>query len=400
MSTMSGWFVLACATCCMVIISIYQYSWSLYAYGLISELGWSTIETSTAFTIFAYLSTFIQPVSGHLADVYGPRKLAILSSMLVALGFILSSTVRSPSELYMYFGLGSLGVGIIYGISTASAVKWFSKRRGLATGIVTFGFGAGAAIFNIPIQNMIAELGVRKAFLYVGIAMLLLLPLSSFLRYPKQLTTSKGVHGGSTSGDYKPIEMLRTWQWYVIYLTFIATPTTALLLGAQLRLMAMEFKVPSNYLNLLLIVFPLANGLSRVIAGQISDLIGREKTMVLFYSLLTTTLVSLIYLGFIPEFFVLLIIVSSLLSGAPYTFYPSLIGDYYGTKYATVNYGITYTAKAWSGLIAGWVTGYLVSTYGTYKVALAVVAILTLLATFLSSPLILRPPRKLPPPQS
>lgn len=384
-----------------MVISIYQYSWSLYAYGLVNELGWNAIEASLAFTIFAYLSTFVQPFSGHLADTYGPRKLAVLSSALVALGFMLSSTAKAPSELYLYFGLGSLGVGTLYGIATASAVKWFTRRRGLATGLVTFGFGAGASVFNLLIQNMITTIGVRAAFLNVGILMLLiLLPLSYFLRYPKMQTAVIEMRSVSIYRDYRPVEMLKTWQWYIIYLTFIATSTTALLLGAQLRFMAVEFNLPSDYLNILLVLFPLANGLSRIIAGQASDVVGREKAMVVFYSLLGITLVCLARLGFMPEFFVLMTVVASLLSGAPYAFYPSLIGDYYGARHVTTNYGITYTAKAWSGLVAGWMAGYLASTYGTYRVTLVVVAAITLLAALLSSPLVLRPPKMWAPSQA
>lgn len=390
--------ILICAVVNMMIISIYQYSWSLYAYALIKELGWSPVETSLAFTIYVYLSTFIQPLSGYLADTYGPRKLSMISSILVGLGFILSSITRSPIELYLTFGLGSLGVGVLYGISTASAVKWFYNRRGLATGIVTFGFGAGASIFNLPIQYIINGYGLKPAFTYVGVFMILtLVPISYFITYPKQpLSRSSNSKSSKVEDTYqfKPAEMMRTWQWYVIYVTFIATPTAALMFGAQLKLMAAEFNIPMNYLNLMLILFPLANGLSRIIAGLISDKIGRERTMVLFYSSLGLILLGLTYLCGVPEAFTLLVITASLLSGAPYTFYPSIIGDYYGTKYVTANYGITYTAKAWSGLIAGWITGYIVAAYGTYKIALVITAIITLIAAFLSSPLILRPPRR------
>ncbi len=394
-----GLVILICAVANMMIISVYQYSWSLYAYALIRELGWSPIETSLAFTIYVYLSTFIQPLSGYLADTYGPRRLSTISSIIVGLGFMLSSIARSPTELYLTFGLGSLGVGILYGISTASAVKWFPNRRGLATGVVTFGFGAGASVFNLPIQYIINEFGLKPAFTYVGAFMMLaLVPTSYLITYPKQpLSGGSGSKSNNVGGAYqfKPIEMLRTWQWYVIYVTFIATPTTALMFGAQLKLMATEFNIPASYLNLMLVLFPLANGLSRVIAGFVSDRIGRERTMVLFYSSLGSILLGLAYLCSVPEAFTLLAIMASLLSGAPYTFYPSIIGDYYGTKYATANYGITYTAKAWSGLIAGWITGYIVATYGTYKVALIVTAIITLIAALLSSPLILRPPRRI-----
>lgn len=391
---MSKWVIVLSSMAVMMVISIYQYSWSLYAYAISNDLRWTLTTVSLAFTIYVYASTFIQPFSGFLADNYGSRKLAFFSAVLVALGFIMSSYVSSPLELYITYGLGSLGVGTLYGIATGTAVKWFPNRRGLATGFVTFGFGAGASLFNLPIQEFIAANGFRDAFTYVGVFMLaVLIPLSYMMIYPKDVTSgnARNIRGGVV--NYTPAKMLKTWQWYVIYLTFIITPTAALMFGAQLKLMSAEFKVPPNYLNIVLILFPLANGLSRIIAGAISDRFGRERTMTTFYSLLGISLLGLSYLGDVPVMFILFTLIASLLGGSPYTFYPSIIGDYYGIKYATVNYGITYTAKAWSGLLSGWVTAYLVETYGTYRLPLISVALLCVIAAVLSSPLILRPPR-------
>ncbi|MEM2157895.1 MAG: MFS transporter [Sulfolobales archaeon] len=239
---MNKWVILLSSMFVMMIISIYQYSWSLFAYAISNELRWSLTTISLAFTVFVYASTFIQPFSGFLADKYGSRKLALLSSVLVGLGFLLSSHISSPAELYLTYGLGSLGVGTLYGIATATAIKWFPGRKGLATGIVTFGFGAGASLFNLPIQELVITNGFRYAFTYVGLFMLIaLVPFSYLLIYPKVSVQNKSVDKDLSEVNYGPIKMLKTWQWYLIYLTFIITPAAALMFGAQIKLMAAEF---------------------------------------------------------------------------------------------------------------------------------------------------------------
>lgn len=45
-------------------------------------------------------------------------------------------------------------------------------------------------------------------------------------------------------------------------------------------------------------------------------------------------------------------------------------GDYYGSRYSTSNYGITYTVKAFTGLVSGWLGGYLVMPFGSFRPAL------------------------------
>lgn len=383
----------------MMIISIYQYSWSLFAFSISKELKWDLATVGLAFTVFAYAATFIQPLSGYIADTFGPRKVSIIAAALVGLGFILVSLTQYPWQLYIFYGLGSLGVGILYGLSTASAIKWFPDKRGLATGAVVFGFGAGTALFNWLIQTYLDLHGFRLTFKYTGFIMLfLLLPAAFFFKFPPDQwsASSPGAKNKKTypATDFRPLEMLSTYQWYLIYFCFAFTVSIVLIFGAQMKMLAKEYNLPKNYFNWLMVIFPLGNGLSRIVSGAISDKLGREKTMVLFYTFLGLSILALLKFGGVPLAFLILVFTAALLGGAPFALYPATIGDYYGARFSTVNYGITYTAKAWAGLISGWLSGYFVTQFGSYKVPLALVAIGSLVAAFFSNPKLMKRPLK------
>jgi OFA family oxalate/formate antiporter-like MFS transporter len=382
----------------MMVISIYQYSWFLFAYTIEKNFAWNPAAIGMTFTVFAYAATFVQPFSGFIADSYGPRKMALAASFLVGIGFILCSFVSSPNALYLFYGLGGLGVGVLYGISTACAVKWFPDRRGFAAGLVVFGFGAGTAIFNFFIQGLLDSKGLSSTFLWVGSGMLIILiPLSLLLSYPdKEWSPSSKSEDEKSKKvvNYKPAEMLKTYQWFLIYFSFAGTVSIVLMFGAQMKMLAREFDLPESYFNWVLVLFPLANGLSRVFAGAVSDKIGREKTMMLFYSVLGLSIFAFVLLAHIPVLFVIIVFTASLLGGAPFALYPATIGDYYGAKYATTNYGITYTAKAWAGLTSGWFSGYLLIKFGSYRLALVIVAVCSLMAAALSNRRLLKMPSK------
>ena len=393
------WVVVLIGLFVMMVISIYQYSWSLFAYSLAQEFKWDLATIGLTFTVFAYTATFIQPFSGYIADSFGPRKVSVLASVIVGLGFLLSSLASSPGQLYFFYGLGGIGVGILYGLSTASAIKWFPDRRGFATGLVVFGFGAGTAIFNWMIQGSLETHGFRTTLQYLGILMLgVLVPASFFYKFPPPQWMPQG-KGGAKKGtnqveEYRPAAMMGTYQWYLIYFCFAFTVSIVLLFGAQMKMVAKEYQLPKAYFDLLLVLFPLGNGLSRVVSGAVSDRLGREKTMVFFYGFLGFSILALLLFGTHPLLFVLIVFLAALLGGAPFALYPATVGDYYGAKYSTVNYGITYTAKAWAGLISGWVSGYFVSQMGSYRIPLIVIAICSLLAAFFSNPRIMRSPQK------
>ena len=392
------WVIIISSFIIMMVISIYQYSWFLFAYTIENQFAWNPAAIGLTFTVFAYAATFVQPFSGFIADSYGPRKMALAASFLVGIGFILCSFVESPHALYLCYGVGGLGVGVLYGISTACAVKWFPEKRGFATGLVVFGFGAGTAIFNFLIQGLLNAKGLSLTFLWVGTFMLIILvPLSLLLRYPaqKSLPLSESGDGKSKQAiNYRPAEMLKTYQWFLIYFSFTATVSIVLIFGAQMKMLAREFNIPESYFQWVLVLFPLANGLSRVFAGTVSDRIGREKTMMIFYTVLGLSILAFVMLAHIPALFVIIVFTAALLGGAPFALYPATIGDYYGARYATTNYGITYTAKAWAGLISGWLSGYLLIQFGSYRLVLVIVAAGSLIAAVLSNRRLLKMPKR------
>jgi OFA family oxalate/formate antiporter-like MFS transporter len=393
------WILLIAAFVIMMIVSIYQYSWFLFAFAFQKQYNWSLSAIGLTFTVFTYAATFIQPFSGFIADSYGPRKVAVAASLLVGLGYILASRVTTAEWLYLYYGLGGIGVGVLYGISTASAIKWFPDRRGFATGLVVFGFGAGTALFNWFIEKLIEAKGLPSTFLYLGVAMVLtLIPLSLLYKYPSQNSppiVKKNAVKTEATEDFKPLAMLKTYQWYLIYFSFTFTVSIVLIFGAQMKMVAREYNIPAGYFSVLMILFPLGNGLSRVVAGTISDKIGREKTMVIFYSLLSLSILCFVLFAKAPLLFVIIVFIAALLGGAPFALYPATIGDYYGTTYSTTNYGITYTAKAFAGVISGWFSGYLVMRFGSYKIPLVLVAVFCVVAAIISTPKFMRAPKKI-----
>ncbi|AUZ41299.1 MFS transporter [Bacillus sp. MBGLi79] len=97
-----------------------------------------------------------QPVIGRLVDKWGARAVLAWSALLTGVSIFLTYLVTSPWQLFLLYGLGvSLGVG---GASNVAAsvlvVNWFSKKRGLAFGIMEAGFGAGQMLL-VPVSLML-----------------------------------------------------------------------------------------------------------------------------------------------------------------------------------------------------------------------------------------------------
>jgi OFA family oxalate/formate antiporter-like MFS transporter len=149
------WVILAAATLGMMFIGLYQYSWTLFVKPIGNELKTNLVAVQLTFTIFTTIMTFTQPLAGMVADKRGPFYLNLLGGAISGAGLVASSYANSVETLYLTYGIGSIGVGILYATAVGAANKWFPDRRGLATGFASFGYGFGAAVVNPLLSSLI-----------------------------------------------------------------------------------------------------------------------------------------------------------------------------------------------------------------------------------------------------
>jgi len=132
----------------MAFNSVYQYSWNALGPLISRGLSVGFQEVQVAFTIFVVTSTAFQLLGGTVADYRGPRGISIAAALMSAAGFLGTSISGGVAEFYAFWALGSAGEGILYGIASNIALKWFPDRRGMAVGLVSLGFGVGGALAN------------------------------------------------------------------------------------------------------------------------------------------------------------------------------------------------------------------------------------------------------------
>src|SRR6266851_490180 len=107
--------------------------------------------------------------------------------------------------LYTLYVIAGIGAALVYGGCIGSALKWFTKERGFAAGLIAAGFGGGSALFIPFIAAMIKNSGYRTAFLYTGIFQgVVILIVAQFLRHPPaQASAAKPASGSSVLGQHQ-----------------------------------------------------------------------------------------------------------------------------------------------------------------------------------------------------
>jgi OFA family oxalate/formate antiporter-like MFS transporter len=391
MSINNRWFQLGASLVAMIMIANLQYAWTLFVQPLQAGTGWKLSDIQFAFTLFILFQTWVQPLDGWLIDRLGPRGFISAAGLLCGLGWAGLGYATSLPMLYTLYCVAGIGAAFVYSGSIGSALKWFKDRRGLAAGIMAAGFGGGTALFIPFISSTIQSRGYQTAFIATGLFQgLVIVVVAQFLRHPAAdaVTAEKPLPGGAAKLDRRHFttpEMLRTPQFYVMYLMFVLMATGGLLVTANAGPMARSWGLTAAALTLAATLGPLANASSRIFWGWASDRLGRENTMIIAFSLQAVCLFLVVAVGHLSGgWFAFTLVLVYFTWGEIYSLFPSAAADYFGTRHATSNYSVLYTAKGVASIIGGWFGALLYEQSGSWAMGFYGSALMALIAAVMA----------------
>jgi len=383
------------------------YTWSVISKRIPDDWGWNEDDKSLPYMLACLIFSLIMVPAGRMQDKISPRFVATIGGILVGFGFIIASMTTSLMVFVIGFGiLAGAGIGFGYASATPPAVKWFpASKTGLIAGIVVSGFGL-ASVYAAPLTTLlIANLGFKVAILLLGIAFLVVVvALAQILKPPPADYIPPGAAPANTDTksnkkeDFLPKEMLTTWQFYIIWFMYVCGAGAGLMVISKLAAIA-DKQVGITMGFVLVAVLAIGNGGGRILAGMLSDKIGRKATMFIcfvfqaFLILLLSIATGENALGKIAA----MAIISALIGanyGANLSLFPSITKDFYGLKNFGMNYGLVFTAWGIGGFMLAKLAGAMYVRHQTFAIAYYGASALLILAAIMTI-LIKTPHRKL-----
>ncbi|HET7753448.1 MAG TPA: OFA family MFS transporter [Anaeromyxobacteraceae bacterium] len=372
------------------------YAWSVFSKQLGETIekggfGWTKTQATLPYTIAIACFALMMVPAGRLQDKVGPRVVATAGGMLTGLGLIVASFATATSALPAILGfglLGGTGFGLGYASTTPAALKWFPpEKKGLITGIVVGGFGL-APVYIAPLsKHLLATYGVASSFRILGVAFLIVATaLAQFVKNPAAPVAKKAAAAGAAAAkpDRTWREMLKSWEFYSLYVQYACAATAGLMIiGHMAKIVTVQsgnsIKVGFVFVALLAIF----NASGRIIAGVVSDYIGRVVTIGL------VCIMQALVMFFFSQFstisgFVLGSAVVGFSYGACLSLFPATAADYWGTKNLGLNYGILFTAWGVGGVFGPILAGKIADATGSYANAYYISGGLCALAVLLA----------------
>ena len=179
--------------------------------------------------------------------------------------------------------------------------------------------------------------------------------------------------------------MLRTPHFYMLYAMFVMMVTGGLMVTAQAGPLAQEWNISLSWLTMALALDRIANGGARVFWGWVSDKIGREVTMVIAFGLQAASLLSVVWLGQLSGLlFTITLVMTFFTWGEIYTLFPSILGDWFGSRNGASNYSFLYTAKGVAAILGGGLAVRMAEAFGSWSAPFYASAFLALTACLMA----------------
>jgi OFA family oxalate/formate antiporter-like MFS transporter len=367
---------------------------------LVLQWHWKATQASLPFTISAASFALMMIFAGRWQDKIGPRYVAMLGGIILGLGLIASSFASTPEMMLVTFGLvGGLGIGLGYSATTPPSIKWFPPaQKGRITGIVVSGVGL-AAVWIAPLtQYLLKVTSIQNTFLILGVGTIIFVSiLSQFLANPPAGYTPAPTAAARTTPPKSPVgrpnldwhEMLRTGQFYQLWLMLVLAASAGLMIISQVALIAKDQAHIDKLGYAPVAILAIFNTLGRVVSGFLSDRIGRTNTMILAFILQAVNMFVFIYYT-TPALLIFGAAFTGLCYGTIFTLFPTTTADFYGVKNLGVNYGLMFTGFGVAGTIGPMLGGKIRDAFGNYHNAFTISAVMLLagavLAFFLKAP--------------
>ncbi|KAI0447866.1 major facilitator superfamily transporter [Xylaria telfairii] len=369
-----GWVVVAsCATLSWWTIGT-SYAWGVIQ-GALVEGGLSSPATlSFVGALGPTLLAAVATLNSRIMRIIGVRYTGMLGAFLIGLAQILAGfAVKSVPGLFVTEGV-LLGLGFgeskffevlliavlilllrPFQVTSSTPAQYFSKKRGLANGVVFAGGGLGGAVLSLVLDPLIRKAGPAWAFRVLGLGTLATgLPAAWFL---KERTAVR-------RGGFVEWRLFKNPSFVFIFFAGAIGTFPLLVPPFFIPLFANAIGLSSTAGAGLLAGFNFASAIGRIFSGILCDKIGPLNALFLALSLAAVSMLAVWPVSTTLAPLAIFSVVNGMANGGFFSTMPTVVGNCFGSARVTVAMGMIVTS--WSGgyLLGAPIAGYLLEAYG------------------------------------
>ena len=304
-----------------------------------AAIGW-------IFSLYVFLAFFCGVQIGPIFDALGPRWLVFAGTVLSLVGtFTLAESTLYWHFLLTYGLVSGVGTSLIFTPAFGAVAHFFSRRRGLATGLAATGGSVGGMLYPLILPALFDSVGYAWGVRIMGFTMAFLLVLANLL-IRGRLPRAPHVDASALMPDFRifrslPFALTTAGVFFIEWGLFVPlTYTSSWALATGVGSPAFAYQ--------LIAILNAGSFFGRWGPGLIADHVGRFNTIILACLMCIVSVLALWLPGAAPgspvtgsvALAVVFVLVFGLGSGSGISLTPVCVGqlcktEEYGRYYAT-----------------------------------------------------------------
>mgnify|MGYP000393793503 CR=1 FL=1 len=397
-----AWLVAGVTFLTLIAAAAFRSTTSVLFLPLEWEFSWTRAQTSGALSLNLLIYGLSAPLAAILMARFGTKRIALIALSFIALGTSLTMWMGELWQLYLLWGvLVGIGTGCLALVFAASvANRWFTKHRGLITGIFSAAYATGQLVFLPFISALVEHEGWRWGVAVVAIFAVALIPIFAFVFKDRPEDVGTEPFGGKVEVKSAPapttfaasFQALATASktkafWVLAATFFVCGWSTNGLIGAHFIPAAHDHGMPNTLAAGLLAVVGIFDFIGTIASGWLTDRFDSAWLLVFYYGLRGLALLTVPFvLGPTVEppmlFFVVFYGLDWIATVPPTV---ELCRRHFGLEVSPLIYGWVFASHMIGAAIAAWFAGVIRDVQGDYFIAWITAAVLCLVAAWLSS---------------
>ena len=393
-----GWVVVGTITTMLVATNGARLLFGVVLKPLTDEFDWERSDLSAALLINSVVLAVVQPFAGLLTDRFGPRRVMVGGTVVIALTLLLLSFAGALWQIYVVYGLiGGIAFTTAAPVNAAALVnRWFARRRGTALSIATAGSPVGQIVVIPVAAAILAATDWQTTYRVLVVLLLATVPLGAWLlrddpaevgevpdgrrvsRAPVDASRSRADAGQATSPSQSSDQVgfslgqaLRTgWFWLLAY-GFVVCGFTMAFANAHFLAYADDMGMHASMATTAISVTAVFSIVGTILLGILADRTARAPVLALTYALRGVAFVLLYAFGTGPLVYVYAVVLGvSWSATTPLT--AAIAADLYGRKNLGVIFATMFTAMNLGFGIGAYLDGVVFDAVGHYRPAIVI----------------------------
>lgn len=399
MSKINNKWVRAAIPALLIHISVGTvYCWSTFKQAIAEQIGMSQFSVGWAFSFAIFFLGMSAAFAGKLVEK-NIHKSSLIACICFSVGMIgtglcikfLTGWAALIGIYICYGAIMGIGLGVGYLTPVKTLMLWFSKNKGLATGISIMGFGLAKAIAT-PIMDMLQnKYGIVEMFVILGVAYFVIMFVGHLL-----LKKPDGWREQQDTEKFNVLSMFKQKEFVGIWLMFYLNIHCGLMIiSYEKQMLSVAFATVASIATIVSVVpscTAISNALGRIGYSTLSDKMKQRNTIYkcVFISCIAISVLMLltnaisgattIYLGIIVIAYLLIINAGY---GGGFSTLPALLSERFGMKKISQIHGLALSAWAIAGLTGNNTSEIILNSTNSYNTVILVATALYIISLFI-----------------